>query len=211
MAVGGSVGAVLLLGTPSSAFERVVPWLIALGSVLILVREPLRRLTEGRLTQGGGPRTALLQTCCVLLVGLYGGYFGAASGVLMPAVLSLSADEPLRVTKAVKNIATGAADVTAAVAYAFLARSTGAPRRPWASGAWSAAGWGRSSCAGCPNSRCGSPSPWPGWGLPSPCGCGRADRRTALIRAHPLTRSSRHVERAATMPVPRPFSLCPPE
>jgi uncharacterized membrane protein YfcA len=120
-AVGGSVGATLLLGTPSSAFERVVPWLIALGSVLILVREPLRRLTEGRLTEGGGLRTALPLTCSVLLVGLYGGYFGAASGVLMLAVLALSADEPLRVTNAVKNIATGAANVTAAVAYAFLA------------------------------------------------------------------------------------------
>ncbi|MGW2830921.1 sulfite exporter TauE/SafE family protein [Streptomyces sp. NPDC001286] len=120
-AVGGSVGAALLLGTPSSAFERVVPWLIALGSVLILVREPLRRLTEGRLAEGGGLRTALPLTCAVLFVGLYGGYFGAASGVLMLAVLSLSADEPLRVTNAVKNIATGAANVTAAIAYAFLA------------------------------------------------------------------------------------------
>ncbi|RSS39945.1 sulfite exporter TauE/SafE family protein, partial [Streptomyces sp. WAC05858] len=59
--------------------------------------------------------------CAVLLVGLYGGYFGAASGVLMLAVLSLSATEPLPVTNAVKNIATGAANVTAAVAYVAVA------------------------------------------------------------------------------------------
>ena len=121
-AVGGSVGAALLLGTPSSAFERVVPWLIALGSVLILVREPLRRLTEGRVAEDGGSwRTTLPLTCAILLVGLYGGYFGAAAGVLMLAVLSLSADEPLHVTNAVKNIATGAANLTAAIAYVFLA------------------------------------------------------------------------------------------
>lgn len=44
-ALGGAIGAALLLGTPSSTFELVVPWLVALGSVLILVREPLRRLT----------------------------------------------------------------------------------------------------------------------------------------------------------------------
>lgn len=121
-AAGGSVGAALLLGTPASAFSRVVPWLIALGSVLILIREPLRRLAEShpQFTEGG-PRARLPLVGAVLLVGLYGGYFGAAAGVLMLAVLSLSANEPLRVTNAVKNIATGAANITAAVAYAFLA------------------------------------------------------------------------------------------
>ncbi|MFJ4787745.1 sulfite exporter TauE/SafE family protein [Streptomyces sp. NPDC088794] len=120
-ATGGAVGAALLLSTPSSAFEQVVPWLIALGSVLILVREPLRRLAARREKDTGGVRSKLPLVCAVLLVGLYGGYFGAAAGVLMLAVLSLSANEPLPVTNAVKNIVTGAANVTAAVAYAFLA------------------------------------------------------------------------------------------
>ncbi|MFH8468274.1 sulfite exporter TauE/SafE family protein [Streptomyces sp. NPDC017991] len=119
-ALGGAIGAALLLGTPSSTFELVVPWLVALGSVLILIREPLRRLTTRfRPDQAAVPGLAVF--CAVLLVGLYGGYFGAAAGVLMLAVLSLSATEPLPVTNAVKNIATGAANVTAAVAYAFLA------------------------------------------------------------------------------------------
>lgn len=119
-ALGGAIGAALLLGTPSSTFERVVPWLIALGSVLILAREPLRRLIARR-TPGPAAMTGPPMACAVLLVGLYGGYFGAAAGVLMLSVLSLSAVEPLRVTNAVKNIVTGAANVTAAVAYAFLA------------------------------------------------------------------------------------------
>ncbi|GGN50603.1 UPF0721 transmembrane protein [Streptomyces albiflavescens] len=119
-ALGGAMGAALLLGTPSSAFELVVPWLIALGSVLILAREPLRRLTA-KLNPGSDSVPRIPLACAVLLVGLYGGYFGAAAGVLMLAVLSLSAAEPLPVTNAVKNIATGAANVTAAVAYAFLA------------------------------------------------------------------------------------------
>ncbi|MFF4346154.1 sulfite exporter TauE/SafE family protein [Streptomyces sp. NPDC001530] len=119
-ALGGAIGAALLLSTPSSTFERVVPWLIALGSVLILAREPLRRLTTQRdPDSASAPRLPV--ACAVLLVGLYGGYFGAAAGVLMLAVLSLSATEPLPVTNAVKNIATGAANVTAALAYAFLA------------------------------------------------------------------------------------------
>ncbi|WAP57242.1 sulfite exporter TauE/SafE family protein [Streptomyces sp. S465] len=121
-ALGGAVGAALLLGTPSSAFEAVVPWLIALGSVLILVRDPLRRLMASRshpVTDTARPTVPL--ACAVLLVGLYGGYFGAASGVLMLAVLSLSAAEPLPVTNAVKNIATGAANLTASVAYVVVA------------------------------------------------------------------------------------------
>ncbi|MES4908468.1 MULTISPECIES: sulfite exporter TauE/SafE family protein [unclassified Streptomyces] len=122
-ALGGAVGAALLLSTPSSAFEAVVPWLIALGSVLILVRDPLRRLVASRPRPLGAARPTLPMACAVLVVGLYGGYFGAASGVLMLAVLSLSAaaGEPLPVTNAVKNIATGAANITAAVAYAFVA------------------------------------------------------------------------------------------
>ncbi|MGW7729990.1 sulfite exporter TauE/SafE family protein [Streptomyces canus] len=121
-AAGGSVGAALLLETPASAFSQVVPWLIALGSVLILVREPLRRLAENHPQfTDGGTRAKIPLAGAVLLVGLYGGYFGAAAGVLMLAVLSLSVNEPLPVTNAVKNIATGAANVTAAVAYAFLA------------------------------------------------------------------------------------------
>ncbi|MGI3198417.1 sulfite exporter TauE/SafE family protein [Streptomyces sp. GLT-R25] len=119
-ALGGATGAALLLGTPSKTFELVVPWLIALGSGLILAREPLRRLTA-RLSPGQDSLPKLPLACAVLLVRLYGGYFGAAAGVLMLAVLSLSTTEPLRVTNAVKNIATGAANVTAAVAYAFLA------------------------------------------------------------------------------------------
>nr|WSZ19614.1 sulfite exporter TauE/SafE family protein [Streptomyces canus] len=121
-AAGGSLGAALLLETPASAFSQVVPWLIALGSVLILVREPLRRLAENHPQfTDGGTRAKIPLAGAVLLVGLYGGYFGAAAGVLMLAVLSLSVNEPLPVTNAVKNIATGAANVTAAVAYAFLA------------------------------------------------------------------------------------------
>jgi uncharacterized membrane protein YfcA len=126
-AVGGSLGAWLLLSTPASAFELVVPWLIALGSVLLLVRDPLRRFADRRAAAAsvsaaaGRARGSLPLAATVVLVGLYGGYFGAAAGVLMLAVLAASATEPLPVTNAVKNIATGAANITAAVAYAFLA------------------------------------------------------------------------------------------
>jgi uncharacterized membrane protein YfcA len=120
--IGGSLGAALLLNTPASAFELVVPWLIALGSAMLLTRDSLRRWSDerARRREHATPSTLPL-ACAVALVGLYGGYFGAAAGVLMLAVLSVSATEPLPVTNAVKNVVTGAANVTAGLAYAFLA------------------------------------------------------------------------------------------
>lgn len=114
-AVGGLAGAVLLLATPSSAFERTVPVLIALGAVLLLLRDPLRRWAGHR------TMSAPLLTTAVFLIGIYGGYFGAAAGVLMLAVLSVAATEPLPVTNAVKSIALGAANLSAAVIYAVIA------------------------------------------------------------------------------------------
>ncbi|WP_017592936.1 sulfite exporter TauE/SafE family protein [Nocardiopsis potens] len=121
-AAGGAVGAWLLLTTDEETFELIVPWLIALGSVLLLARGPFRRLTE-RLAGTRGPRrpNPLPLAVAVMLVGVYAGYFGAAAGVLMLAVLSVALDESLAVTNALKNIVTGGSNLVAAVAYALLA------------------------------------------------------------------------------------------
>jgi uncharacterized membrane protein YfcA len=115
--VGGIAGAVLLLNTPASAFERIVPVLIALGSVLLLLRDPIRRWADRRATPP--PRLAL--AAAVTAIGVYTGYFGAAAGVLMLAALSASTTEPLAVTNAVKNIVVGAANLAAVVLYAVIA------------------------------------------------------------------------------------------
>ncbi|AGL19876.1 sulfite exporter TauE/SafE family protein [Actinoplanes sp. N902-109] len=114
-AVGGLAGAVLLLATPSAAFERIVPVLIALGAALLLLRDALRRWAGHRSLS-----PPVLGTL-IFLIGIYGGYFGAAAGVLMLAVLSVAATEPLPVTNAVKSIALGAANLSAAVIYAVVA------------------------------------------------------------------------------------------
>lgn len=114
---GGLAGAVLLLSTPASAFERIVPALIALGSIVLLLRDPIRRWADRR--AAAPPMLAL--SVAIALVGVYAGYFGAAAGVLMLAALSAANTEPLAVTNAVKNIVTGAANLTAAVLYALVA------------------------------------------------------------------------------------------
>ncbi len=78
---GGVVGAALLLVTPSDAFARIVPWLIAGSSVAVLLpQRPPREATGSRWE-------ALPLQVGVFLIGLYGGYFGAAAGVLMMALL----------------------------------------------------------------------------------------------------------------------------
>ncbi|SDD30034.1 sulfite exporter TauE/SafE family protein [Nocardioides lianchengensis] len=116
-AIGGALGAVLLLVTDESVFEAVVPWLIALGSVLLLARDRLRAWSATRRTTPPAWRGRLV----VVGVGVYGGYFGAASGIIMLAVLALRTSEPLAVTNAVKNVATSTANLVAALAYVVLA------------------------------------------------------------------------------------------
>ncbi|MBB3661405.1 hypothetical protein FB384_000309 [Prauserella sediminis] len=119
---GGSVGAALLLTTPGDTFELVVPWLIALGSVLLLLRDRLRQAADVRAARKGrqrSPGTGFAAS--FVAVTIYSGYFGAGAGIMMLAVLSISLPDRLPVANALKNIATGAANATAAVAFAILA------------------------------------------------------------------------------------------
>jgi uncharacterized membrane protein YfcA len=115
--LGGAAGAVLLLNTTSAVFERIVPVLIALAAIVLLLRDQLRgwyTRPEARFAQPPiGP--------AIFLIGIYGGYFGAAAGVLMLAVMSMSTVEPLAVSNAVKSVVLAASNTAAAILYAFIA------------------------------------------------------------------------------------------
>lgn len=123
--VGGSLGAALLLLTPEEAFEAVVPWLIGFGATLLLFRDRIRAWAAARARpereRGDGRRRAIGWGLVVLLLGVYGGYFGAGVGIIALAALALERVEPLAVTNAVKNVATGAANGAAAIAYLLFA------------------------------------------------------------------------------------------
>lgn len=86
-AVGGAIGAALLLTTSDGTFEAVVPWLVALGAVLLLGRDQLRRwATHLRDRQPApGRRRAWLWPAMIVLVGVYAGYFGAGAGIILLA------------------------------------------------------------------------------------------------------------------------------
>ncbi len=122
-AAGSVAGAFLLLALPPGVFEAVVPWLILGTSVLVGIQPLLsRKLREMR---GGevpdrvhmSPQTTVWAT----LTGVYGGYFGAGSGVMMLAVLGFGTDLELRILNALKTLAVMAANVVATVIFLVLA------------------------------------------------------------------------------------------
>jgi uncharacterized membrane protein YfcA len=122
MATGGLMGAVLLLTTPAQAFEAVVPWLVALGSALLLARDRLRMwAVRTRPTVAARRAGASWWPLALILVGAYGGYFGAGAGIILLATLAVRDSEPLAVTNAVKNIGTGVANAVATLVYLFVA------------------------------------------------------------------------------------------
>lgn len=110
-AAGGAVGAAVLLLTPAGAFERVVPWLVAGASLVLLTRPRLRSRAVATSASGKGARAA------VFAVAVYIGYFGAAGGILMLAVLAVILDGSLARTNAVKNVISGFANAVASLGF----------------------------------------------------------------------------------------------
>jgi uncharacterized membrane protein YfcA len=115
--LGGVVGAVLLLLTPSGAFERIVPFLIAGASAAILVQRPPRELAEEGHREHPVPRDPGWLTVGTFAIAVYGGYFGAAAGVLMLAMYLLGTGETLPRGNAMKNLILGVANSVAAVGF----------------------------------------------------------------------------------------------
>ena len=117
---GGIIGAVLLLSLPGSAFEAIVPVLIALALVLVVIQPRLSRALAERRTRdrpSGGP---LLWTG-VFGAGIYGGYFGAAQGIIVLAMTAIAIPEDLQRLNAMKNILTALVNGVAAVIFIFVA------------------------------------------------------------------------------------------
>jgi uncharacterized protein len=116
-AIAGAIaGAILLLTTPDDVFEAIVPALIA-GSCLLMLLQPWLV----RHTLRGGRWRRWVAQASTLLVGVYTGYFGAASGVLFLALVGLVSVASLHELNAAKNVLVGAGNAVATVIFAVVA------------------------------------------------------------------------------------------
>jgi uncharacterized membrane protein YfcA len=116
--IGAVTGGLLLLTLPASAFEVIVPVLIGVACVLVVAQPRLSVWLSGRQRHPhGGPWLWLT----VLASGVYGGYFGAAQGVVLLALLGSFLDENLQRVNAVKNVLTGIVNGAAALLFIAVA------------------------------------------------------------------------------------------
>jgi hypothetical protein len=119
--LGGTAGAGLLLVLPSAAFDAIVPVLIGLGVLLVVIGPAISRRVAARAERRGGlpDHGAWWVWPAVLLAGVYGGYFGAAQGVLLVAILGIGVADTLQRHNATKNVL--ALLVNAVAAAVFIA------------------------------------------------------------------------------------------
>lgn len=133
-AIGGAAGAVLLLLLPPGAFNAIVPVLIALALVLVVTQPFLaRKLRERRAAAdpaqaaqpqeqpAGVVRDSWPMWLGVLGTGIYGGYFGAAQGVLLLGLMGVLLTESLQRINAIKNVLAMLANLASGIVFVFVA------------------------------------------------------------------------------------------
>jgi len=118
--LGGLTGAVLLLVLPASAFKAIVPVFIALALVLTVLQPRIARWLVRREIELERHRSGFTPLA-VYLTGVYGGYFGAAQGIMLLAILGVALDQDLQRTNALKNVLAGLVNGVAGVYFIFAA------------------------------------------------------------------------------------------
>ena len=94
---------------------------IALALVLAILQPRLNRLLAARKAAGRAGRRHLLLAPAIYLTGVYGGYFGAAQGILLLGILGVTLDQDLHRTNALKNVLAGLVNGVAGVYFVFAA------------------------------------------------------------------------------------------
>lgn len=117
--VGAATGSTLLLTLPSDVFDRVVVFLVAIALILVVAGPTISRKLAARRAGGGVEHrdvTPGLQAL-VAAAGIYGGYFGAAQGIILMAVLGIFLDETLQRINGCKNVLALTVNGVAAVVF----------------------------------------------------------------------------------------------
>ncbi|MFY1687057.1 sulfite exporter TauE/SafE family protein [Plantactinospora sp. WMMB782] len=133
--LGTAAGCALLLSTPARAFELAVPFLVLGATAVLAFQDQLRRLVRvdggqagqnrpglagGRTAVRSVSRQALALHVMVVVGAVYGGYFGAALGVMLVAGLALVLDETLTRISAIKNLLSAVVGLTTIAAFAVF-------------------------------------------------------------------------------------------
>lgn len=114
-ALGGLLGAGLLLVTPGAVFEGLVPWLLLLATVLFALGPRVLAFVRAR---GFGPAGPVLSGAAVLAVSIYGGYFNGGLGILLLAMLGLIGFVNLHGMNGLKVLLSAVLSLVSAAAYA---------------------------------------------------------------------------------------------
>lgn len=125
--IGAAIGAFLLLHLPEKVFTRVVPVLLVLALILVLagprIQAYARRRAEtgGRSVQHVSPTRMAALIIGTFAVGVYGGYFTAAQGILLIGVMGALLPEDVQRMNAAKNLLSLLVNIVAAVSYTVVA------------------------------------------------------------------------------------------
>lgn len=125
--LGAVTGALLLLRLPAAAFTAIVPVLLAISLVLVVtqprIQAAVARRREAQPTSSGQGRRVLAMGG-TYVAGTYGGYFGAAQGVLLVGLLGSLLPEPLQRVNALKNLLSLVVNAVAALVFLTVARDS---------------------------------------------------------------------------------------
>ena len=114
--LGATVGALLLLATPTRIFDRLIPFLILAATLLFAFQDTLKKLGKRPdETAGELERITLPVGCFLLGVAVYGGYFGAGIGILTLAALGMLGMKDIHKMNGLKTVFTGGLNVVASV------------------------------------------------------------------------------------------------
>ncbi|WP_063046377.1 sulfite exporter TauE/SafE family protein [Nocardia pseudovaccinii] len=122
--LGGTTGAILLLILPAAAFKAIVPVLIIAALILVVVQPRLARWVKQRRAADAGPAPehgGLILYVAIFLCGIYGGYFGAAQGVLLIGLLGVFVHEDIQRLNGVKNVLGLLVNAVSAVVFTMIA------------------------------------------------------------------------------------------
>jgi uncharacterized protein len=119
---GSLVGAVLLLVLPAESFKAIVPALIAVGLLMVVVGPSIQRRTAAAQREGSASTLSrVLLTAGIFVLGVYGGYFGAAQGILLVGLMGMILSDGIQRLTAIKNVLATLVNLVAAITFMVVA------------------------------------------------------------------------------------------